>query len=150
MNHTQEKTIKSPSDSITKDPSCRRLRSLFIKFLAVLVTKLLAGLLNRTFKKRIRFSLKYIKTRSQWQLRCCVLKLLHEVSTLPYFSAHKSCENGDIILSSFTWTTWSHVVLRVGASHSKSQATLFLCSYVFCKWTYNVFNLSCDLTRSLD
>ena len=58
---------------------------------------------------------------------------------------YKTWESGYI----FQIVTWSkgHVALREGASHSKSAPCLVWCTWVFCKWRYNVLNLSRDLTR---
>ena len=45
--------------------------------------------------------------------------------------------------------TWSkgYIVLRVGTRHVKSGPCLVSCPWVFCKWRYNLFNLSRDLTK---
>ena len=46
--------------------------------------------------------------------------------------------------------TWSnvHVVLRAADCHGKSASCQVWCPWVFCKWRYNVFNLSRDFTWS--
>ena len=40
-----------------------------------------------------------------------------------------------------------HVAFREWASHSKLAPCLIWCTWVFCKWRYNVLNLSSDFTR---
>ena len=47
--------------------------------------------------------------------------------------------------------TWwkGHVALSMGACHCKSEPSLVCSSWIFCRWRYDVFNLSRDLTWSL-
>ena len=52
---------------------------------------------------------------------------------------------------SVTWSS-GHVALRVGTSHCKSALWLVWCPclvWFLFKWRYNVFELSCNLTRPL-
>ena len=53
------------------------------------------------------------------------------------------------MLHEFMLLRWSKglLALRVGASHSKSAPYLVQCTWVFCKWRYNRFNLWFDFTR---
>ena len=46
--------------------------------------------------------------------------------------------------------TWSkdHVALSMGACHCKSEPSLVCSSWIFCRWRYDVFSLSRDLTWS--
>ena len=48
----------------------------------------------------------------------------------------------------FLIVMWSkgHVALRMGTSHCTLAPCLVWCSWVFCRWRYNLFNLSRDLT----
>ena len=52
-----------------------------------------------------------------------------------------------LISRALTLVTWSkgHVALRVGATHGKTATCLVWRQWIFCKWRYNVLNLSCHL-----
>ena len=61
-----------------------------------------------------------------WMRKCKFLKLSRNVT--------------------FVKSSKSHMTLRVWASHRKTVYCLVWCPEVSCKWRYNVFNLSHDLT----
>ena len=61
------------------------------------------------------------------------------------FSCHKYCKSEDVNFSRRVIKV--SCALRVGASHGKGPSGLVWSQWVLCKWIYDVFNLSYDLTR---
>ena len=89
-------------------------------------------------------------TKSQWPRRLFA-EAPPRSQNPAKFSSHKFFEDGDINFLNchdFLLVTWSKglAALRVGASDGKSAPCLVWCPWVYCKWRYDIFSFSRDLT----
>ena len=74
--------------------------------------------------------------RSRWRLKRWHAEPPPQSQYPAKFSAHNSCESGDIKV---------HMALRVGAFHGKSASYPIQCPQAVCKWRNNTFIL-CHMT----
>ena len=79
--------------------------------------------------------------------KCLRFKLPPRLKTVVVISLFKRLLVGHVIQGSFDFKGG---ILHHGYSHGKSMACGDCWPRVFCKWGYNVFTLSRDITRSCD
>ena len=98
--------------------------------------------------KKYRYS---VGARSLSSLKCLYGEPTRISQPSARFTGHNSCDsrNMNFWKCHMISSSKGHVTLRMGASNCESAFCLFSCSWIFCRWRCNVFNLLRDITWPL-